>query len=111
MLMLFPLNSETGWTGELWPNCVVLILEKRKKEKTWKLNTGKSCNNFIIIYMIECIRNNFHSRYIGGTKRSLKHRLADHCEYIVNKHIEKAQGHATNPQVKSQGHNLIISQI
>ena len=27
-LILPPLRSETGWTGKLWSNCVLLILKK-----------------------------------------------------------------------------------
>ena len=65
---------------------------KITQKNTWKLNRSMSCNNFNIIYMIECNKNNCHSRYIGETKRSLKHRLADHHGYIVKKHVDKATG-------------------
>ena len=60
------------------------------KRSTWKLNRRFTCNIFNIVYMIECSKENCRNWYIGGTKRSIKHRLANHHGYIVNKHVDKA---------------------
>ena len=52
--------------------------------------------------MIECNIDRCKQRYIGESKRPLKHRLADHRGYIVNQHIDKATGaHYDQP-----GHSL-----
>ena len=48
------------------------------------LSRGPTLSSFNIIYMIECNKNYCHSRNIGETMISLKHRLADHHGYIVN---------------------------
>ena len=40
--------------------------------------------------MLECKKDNCKKRYIGETKRAIKHRLANHRGYIVNHHIDKA---------------------
>ena len=60
------------------------------KNKIWRLDKKYNCENYNIIYMIECNKDNCHikgnkSRYIGETKRSLKKRLSEHIGYIVNK--------------------------
>ena len=57
-----------------------------------------TCNNYNIIYLIEFNKDNCKQRYIGESKRPLRHRLAEHRGYIVNRHIDKATGaHFTSP--------------
>jgi hypothetical protein len=52
--------------------------------------------------MIKCDKNNCQERYIGESGRTLKHRLAEHRGYIVNKVESKATGaHFNQP-----GHSL-----
>ena len=52
--------------------------------------------------MIECDKDKCKQRYIGETKRSIKHWFADHWGYVVNKHIDEASGAHFN----SAGHSL-----
>ena len=69
----------------------------RYGKQTWKINKRMSCNNNII-YLIECNKDTCKQRYIGESKRPLKHRLAEHRGYIVNCHIDKATlAHFTSP--------------
>ena len=75
---------------------------KVKRGTTWKINKRFTCNSYNVVYMLECSKENCRQRYIGETKRPMKHRLADHRGYIVNKHVDKATGaHFTLP-----GHTL-----
>ena len=49
--------------------------------------------------MIECNKNKCKLRYIGESKRAIKHRLADYRGYIVNNHADKATGaHFNSPE-------------
>ena len=67
-------------------------------KQTWKINKKLSCNNYNIIYLIECNKDTCKQRYIGESKRPLRNRLAEHRGYIVNRHIDKATGaHFTSP--------------
>ena len=75
---------------------------KINSRNTWLINRKLNCNSYNIIYMIECNIDRCKQRYIGESKRPLKHRLADHRGYIVNQHIDKATGaHYNQP-----GHSL-----
>ena len=75
---------------------------KINSRNTWLINRKMNCNSYNIIYMIECNIDRCKQRYIGESKRPLKHRLADHRGYIVNQHIDKATGaHYNQP-----GHSL-----
>ena len=78
-------------------HCMPICIERNeckrnKKKNTWKLNRKFTCKNFNIVYMIECNKQNCINRYIGETKKSLNHRLAEYRGYIVNKHVDKATG-------------------
>jgi hypothetical protein len=67
-------------------------------KQTWKINKKLSCNNYNIIYLVECNKDTCKQRYIGESKRPLRNRLAEHRGYIVNRHIDKATGaHFTSP--------------
>ena len=72
------------------------------KKATWQINRRHDCQSFNIIYMIECNIDHCRQRYIGESKRAIKHRLADHRGYIVNNHVDKATGAHFN----SPGHSL-----
>ena len=75
---------------------------KIDKRSTWQINRKINCNSYNIIYMLECNKDKCKQRYIGESKRPLKHRLADHRGYIVNHHIDKTTGaHYNQP-----GHSL-----
>ena len=58
----------------------------------WKIKNKFDCNFYNVIYTILCKKEKCKQVYIGETKRSMKHRLADHRGYIVNKHVDKATG-------------------
>ena len=58
----------------------------------WNLNRKLTCDNFNVIYMIECDIETCKKRYIGESKRSLRDRLADHRGYITNQVKNKATG-------------------
>ena len=75
---------------------------KINKKSQWKINKSVNCNSFNVIYMLECKKDNCKKRYIGETKRAIKHRLANHRGYIVNHHIDKATG----AQFNLPGHSL-----
>ena len=65
---------------------------------TWKINKKLDCTSYNIVYLIECDKEKCKKRYIGETKRSLKHRLADHRGYVQNSHLDKATGvHFNSP--------------
>ena len=65
----------------------------RYGKETWTTNKRMTCNNYNIIYLIECNKDNWKQRYIGESKRPLRHRLAKH-----RGHIDKATGaHFTSP--------------
>ena len=75
---------------------------KIDQQNTWNLYRKHTCNSFNIIYMLECNLDKCKLRYIGESKRSVKHRLADHRGYIINQHVDKATGaHFNTP-----GHSL-----
>ena len=82
------------------------ILETKEikidSKNTWKINRKMNCNNFNIIYLLECQKNQCKQRYIGTTGRELKHRLAEHRGYISNLVLSRATGaHWNQP-----GHSL-----
>ena len=52
--------------------------------------------------MLECNIEKCRQRYIGESKRAIKHRLAEHRGYIVNNRVDKATGAHFN----SPGHFL-----
>ena len=52
--------------------------------------------------MLECNIEKCGQRYIGESKQSIKHRLAEHRGYIVNNRVDKATGAHFN----SPGHSL-----
>ena len=57
--------------------------------------------------MIECDKDKCKQRYIGETKRPIKHRIANHRGYVVNKHIDKATGaHFNSAGQGRAGHSL-----
>ena len=64
----------------------------KPKPSTWKINKKLNCNSYNIVYLIECNKERCRKRYIGETKTSLKHRLADHWGYVLNSHLDKAAG-------------------
>ena len=69
---------------------------------TWKINKRLNCSSYNIVYLIECNKEKCKQRYIGETKRPLSTRLANHRDYIVNRHIDRAtKAHFTSP-----GHNV-----
>ena len=80
--------------------------EIKNNSSTWKINKKLNCDSFNIVYIIECqkekcIRNNNY-RYIGESKRPLKHKLADHHGYTLNEKGNQATGH----HFTLSGHNL-----
>jgi hypothetical protein len=75
---------------------------KIDKQTKWIYNKKFTCENFNIIYMIQCEKENCKKQYIGETGRTLKHRLADHRGYVINKMTNKATGAHFN----SPGHSL-----
>ena len=84
--------TKCGFQCTAWPYTLEGKSLRISERSTWKLNRILTCNNLNIVYMIECNKENCRNRYIGETKRSMKHRLADHRGYIVNKHVDKATG-------------------
>ena len=71
-----------------------------KTGKVWKINKNVNCETKNIIYMIECLK--CKERYIGESKRMLKHRLADHRGYVHNEKVDTTTGaHFNQP-----GHQL-----
>ena len=65
---------------------------KINRKITWRINRTLNCNNFNVIYMLEWKKDSCKMRYIGETKRAIKHHCADHRGYIVNGHTDKATG-------------------
>ena len=72
------------------------------RKTNWKLNKKLDCNSYNIVYMIECQKDNCKKRYVGESKRSLKHRLAEHRGYVINKHMDKTTG----AHFSTAGHSL-----
>ena len=69
------------------------ILVKIDNKTSWKINKRITCENFNIIYLISCNKENCkESKYIGETGRSLKQRLSEHRAYIVNHMTSQATG-------------------
>ena len=79
----------------------------KNNNQTWKINKKLDCTSYNIVYLIECDKDRCQKRYIGETKRSLKHRLADHRGYVQNTHLDKATGAHFN----SPGHSLANMKI
>ena len=52
--------------------------------------------------MISCKKENCNQKYIGETGRILKHRIADHRDYILN----QVQSRATGAHFNLPGHSL-----
>ena len=103
----YPQRSVKGMykCGRQCPACPFIQEQKSVKitQKTdWKINKKVTCTSFNIVYIIECSKQNCNKRYIGETKRMLKHRLADHRGYVSNGDTSTATGaHFTSP-----GHSL-----
>ena len=65
----------------------------------WHINKPLDCNARNVVYLIQCTKENCtEPRYIGETKRHLRHRLAEHLGYIANNMANMATGaHFTQP--------------
>ena len=72
------------------------------KNQKWTLNRKMTCENFNVIYMIECQKPECKLRYIGESGRFLRYRLAEHRGYVVNKLTNKPTGAHFN----LKGHGL-----
>ena len=76
--------------------------DPRETRRIVKINKNLTCTSYNVIYIIECSKQNCKKRYIGETRRMLKHRLADHRGYVSKGDTSTAIGaHFT-----SQGHSL-----
>ena len=75
---------------------------KIDKNSIWKINNKFTCDNYNIIYLIECNKDTCKERYIGQSKRKLSTRLADHRGYVTNLVINKPTGFHFN----LPGHSL-----
>ena len=75
---------------------------KINDNEIWKLNKRYSCNNFNIIYLIECNKENCRQRYVGQSKLPLKVRLSEHRGYITN----QVYSQPTGAHFNLPGHSL-----
>ena len=58
----------------------------------WKINKKFSCENYNIIYLIECNIDTCRERYVGQSKRPLKFCLGQHRDYVTNKVLNQPTG-------------------
>ena len=80
--------------GRGCPTCPYIREGKSIKvnDKVWKINRKFYCNTFNVIYAITCKTEKCKETYIGETKRLLKSRVAEHCGYVRNQHLDKVTG-------------------
>ena len=69
---------------------------------SWSLRKDLTCDTTTIIYMMQCNLDKCQMRYIGESKRSLKHRIGEHKGYVRSKIMTKETGYHFN----LPGHDL-----
>ena len=96
---LYPQRNLKGMTKCNKPYCRTcpFIKEGKKikinQKENWNINKAVNCNSNNIVYLIECTKENCtNNRYVGETKRNLRHRFGEHRGYVTNNHTEQATG-------------------
>jgi hypothetical protein len=62
----------------------------------WKINKSVTCEDYNVVYMIECTKDNCKQKYVGETERKFKERLSDHKRYINNNNLQQPIGRHFN---------------
>ena len=96
---VYPQRNLKGMTkcNKIYCRTCPFIKEGKKieinKKENWYINKAVNCNSNNIVYLIECTKENCtNSRYIGETKRNLRHRFGEHRGYVMNNHTDQATG-------------------
>ena len=79
---------------------------KIDKFSNWNINKKFTCESYNVVYLLECQKCGH--KYIGSTKRKLKHRLAEHKGYIYNQVTNRATGAHWNLPGHSLAHLKVI---
>ena len=73
-----------------------------KEDSYWNINKNVNCQNYNVIYMIECSKEKCTEICVGETGQIFKYRLDEHRGYINT----KDESQATGAHFNQPGHSL-----